>query len=170
MLAAAHVGLSGRIAGRLHRSYNWVCLDDLRSYAYLGLALAAEAYEADRGVPFERFAWRKGMFLAIDEMRKTGVLKRRRAKRSVLTTPITGELRDPKGGTAQDRLEIRDLCASLLGKLSASGRRLLMLYYADHMTFKEIAGVLRVSESTVCLRHKALIRKLRKIAATSRRA
>ena len=169
-LAADHIGLSRMIASRLHRSYHWVCLDDLQGYAFLGVALAAKAYEADRGVPFDRFASCKGMFLAIDEMRKDGVLQRRRAKRSVTTTPISGEIRDPKGDRAARGMETRDLCAALLGKLKAADRRLLMLYYGDQLTFKEIAGVLQISESGVCLRHKALIRKLRKLARVRGRA
>lgn len=169
-LASDHVGLSRMIAGRLHRSYHWVCLDDLQGYAFLGVALAAKAYEAERGVPFDRFASRKGMFLAIDEMRKDGVLQRRRAKRSVTTTPILGEMRDPNGDRAAHGTETRDLCAALLGKLNAADRRLLMLYYGDHLTFKEIADVFEISESAVCLRHKALIKKLRRLARGGPRA
>ena len=68
-----------RIAARLHRWYEWVPVNDLESYAYLGLAMAAKIYQPDRGVPFENFASRKAMYLAIDEMRKDGVLKRRGA-------------------------------------------------------------------------------------------
>jgi RNA polymerase sigma factor (sigma-70 family) len=168
-LAANHVGLAGRIAGRLHRSYGWVCLDDLHGYAFLGLALAARAFQADRGVPFDRFAFCKGMFLAIDEMRKDGVLKRRRAKAAVSTGPISGDLRDPKGDMPQERMETRDACRSLLGKLKATDRRFLMMYYADDLTFKQIADVFHLSESAVCLRHKTLIEKLRRLAKVGER-
>lgn len=163
-LAARHVGLARRIAGRLHHSYGWVSRDDLHSYAFLGLSLAARVYESDRGVPFDRFALYKGMFLAIDEMRKDGVLQRRRVKTPVRTIPIAGELPDPKCDQALDAMETRDMCRSLLSKLKADDRRLLMMYYSDHMTFKEIAGVFGISESAVCLRHKAQINKLRRLA------
>ena len=163
-LAASNIGLAGRIAGKLRRSYGWVCLDDLRGYACLGLLLAARAFDADRGVPFDRFAMCKGMFLAIDEMRKDGVLQRRRVKAIAPTVPISGDLPDPKGEMAQERTETQDMCRSLLGKLKAADRRLLMMHYADHMTFKQIARVYHISESAVCLRHKTLIEKLRKLA------
>ena len=55
-----HVPLANRIASRLQRTYSWVGLDDLRSYAYLGMALAAKAYQSDRGVPFEQFVFSLG--------------------------------------------------------------------------------------------------------------
>lgn len=44
--------LAGRIAVRLKRRYAWVSMDELRGYALYGLVVAAEQYQADRGVPF----------------------------------------------------------------------------------------------------------------------
>lgn len=163
-LAADHIALARGIASRLHRSYTWIALDDLRGYAYLGLALAAQAYKADRGVPFDCFASRKGMFLAIDEMRKDGVVRRRRAKMPVTIEPMVGDVPDPRGDGGRDAMETRDLCTVLLDKLHADDRRLLMLYYADSLTFRQIARVFGISESAVCLRHKMLLNKLRTLA------
>lgn len=163
-LAVDNLPLANRIASRLHRWYSWVAIEDLRSYAYLGLALAEQNYESDRGVPFTQFAWRKGMFLAIDEMRKDGVLSRRRATLGPTFSTLTTELPDPAARDRQDAMERRDLCVSLLRKLRQQDRHLLTMYYADQFTFKEIAKVFRISESAVCLRHKALIKRLRKLA------
>ena len=163
-LAVENLPLANRIASRLRRWYSWVALDDLRSYAYLGMALAEKNYESDRGVPFAQFAWRKGMFLAIDEMRKDGVLSRRRATPGPTFTPLTPELPDPDARDRQDEMERRDLCASLLRKLRRQDRQLLTMYYADQLTFREIAKIFQISESAVCLRHKALIKRLRKLA------
>ena len=42
------------------------------------------------------------------------------------------------------------------------------MYYSKHMTFREIAQVFEISESSVCLRHKALIRRLRRLATVMR--
>ncbi|MHC4563058.1 MAG: sigma-70 family RNA polymerase sigma factor [Planctomycetota bacterium] len=162
-----HVPLANRIAGRLQRTYSWVGLDDLRSYAYLGMALAAKAYESDRGVPFEQFAWRKGMFLAIDEMRKDGVLSRKRTTPGPSFTALTPEVPDPAANRNQLAVERRDLCRTLLTKLRTQDRHLLMMYYADQLTFKEIAKVFDISESAVCLRHKALLGRLRKLGRTA---
>ena len=72
-LAHDHISLAQPIASRLRWWYSWLALDDLESYAYLGLVLAAKSFQADRGIPFAKFACRKAMFLAIDEMRRDGV-------------------------------------------------------------------------------------------------
>ena len=40
---------------------------------------------------------------------------------------------------------------------------MLLLRYADGMTFLEISQVYDKCESTICLRHKALIAKLRRM-------
>jgi len=163
-LAVENLPLANRIASRLHHWYGWIPLEDLRSYAYLGLALAERNYETDRGVPFVQFAWRKGMFLAIDEMRKAGVLTRRRSTPGPTFTPLTPDVPDPVADDRLDEVERHDLCATLLRKLRQEDRALLSMYYADELTFKEIAKVFSISESAVCLRHKALLKRLRKLA------
>ena len=164
-LAVKHVSMANGIAARLSRWYSWVSLDDLRSYAYLGLALAARVYEPGRGVPFPQFAWRKGMYLAIDEMRKDGVLSRRRTTPLPTTTTLLPDVHDPVAPNGHDTVDRRDLCHTMLGKLRSQDRQLLMMYYSDEMTFKEIANVFDISESAVCLRHKALMQQLRRIGA-----
>lgn len=177
MLCERHVPMSRQIAARLNRRYTWVGTDDLQSYAYLGLALAAKRYSPDHGVPFDKYAFQKGTYLAIDEMRKDGILRRRNAK--PLPTKISisryadGEhdsdipVVDNDSDREHSRLEARDICVSLLKKLSEKDRQLLMMYYADELRFKEIAKVFGVSESAICLRHKALITKLRRLAGSA---
>jgi RNA polymerase sigma factor (sigma-70 family) len=167
-LVGEHITLAQGIASRLHRWYNWVAMEDLTSYAYLGLTLAARTFESDRGIPFANFASRKGMYLAIDEMRKDGVLRRRRTKALPTMTPLTPEIPDPSGDQGYQRLERRDICENLLKRLRQDDRHLLVMYYGQELTFKEIAKVFEISESAVCLRHKALIKKLRKMAAVGR--
>jgi len=56
------------------------------------------------------------------------------------------------------------MCETLLGRLCQKGRQLLLMYYSEHMTFKQIAEVFDISESAVCLRHKALIGRLRRLS------
>jgi len=152
------------IASRLHRWYRWVGIDDLGSYAYLGLLQAARVYQAGRGVPFERFAFRKAMYAAIDEMRKDGVLRRRRANPRPSIVALNSDIPDPSAPNALASVERRDMCEMLLGRLRQKDRQLLLMYYADQMTFKQIAEVFDISESAVCLRHKALIERLRRLS------
>jgi len=166
-LAAEHVSLADGIAARLHRLYSWVAMDDLKSYGFLGLALAAKIYEPSRGVPFPQFAWRKGMFLAIDEMRKDGVLSRRRTTPAPTFGTLTPDIPDPVGRAGHRMVDRNDLCRTLLSKLRGQDRQLLMMYYSDEMTFKEIARVFDISESAICLRHKALMQRLRRLGNTA---
>ena len=163
-LASKHLPMVTRIAARLHRWYEWVAMDDLESYAYLGLAMAAKKFQPDRGVPFENFASRKAMYLAIDEMRKAGILKRRSATPGPSIGMLNPEIPDPLGPKAFASLERRDMCESLLKKLKDGDRKLLMMYYADQMTFVQIGQVLGLSESGARLRHKAVMKRLRRMA------
>ena len=80
---------------------------------------------------------------------------------------LTPEIPDPTGPKAFASLERRDMCESLLGKLKDCDRKLLMMYYADQMTFVQIGVVLGLSESGARLRHKSVLAKLRRVARLS---
>lgn len=153
-----------QIAACLHRRYRWVEMDDLGSYAYLGLEKAARVYDVARGIPFESFAFRKAMYAAIDEMRKDGVLVRRGATPRPLVVTLDPEIPDPSAPRLLASVERRDMCETLLGRLRREDQQLLLMYYAEHMTFKQIGEVFDISESAVCLRHKVLIKRLRKLS------
>ena len=121
------------------------------------------------------YASQKGLFWAIDEMRKDGVLRRRSSANMPRVLPFsdatlsantdegwTPDIHDVKADHAQNLMEVRDLSRTLLKRLEEPDRNLLMMYYTEHMTFREIARILKISESSVCLRHKALIKRLRR--------
>ena len=176
-LAEENMPLARQIAARLRRRYTWVPMEDLYSYALMGLTLAANAFDPDRGVPFPNYASQKGMFWAIDEMRKDGVVRRKSSKSVPRLLPFTdlGKAADPDDGwipqvedsfaeASHGRMEARELCATLISRLQSQDRKLLIMYYADHFTFREIAKVFKISESSVCLRHKALLNKLQRMA------
>ncbi|MFP4106972.1 MAG: sigma-70 family RNA polymerase sigma factor [Phycisphaerae bacterium] len=175
-LVEDHVPMARQIAARLKRRYMWVNRDDLYSYALLGLTLTARLYDPERGVPFPQFAARKALFMAVDEMRKDGIVRRSNVKKLPhhisLNEPVTDDgnteldLADYRIDQQLEQMEAKDLCRALLKRLRSNDRRLMMMYYGDHMTFREIAEVMDISESSVCLRHKALLDKLKKMART----
>ncbi len=165
-LSHKYLPLAHKIAGRLGRRYNWVPREDLGSYAFLGLSRAAEVYCSDRGVPFANFAMFKGTYYAVDEMRKDGVLRRKDSPGKQVK-PLLPDVVDPRCETARRRMEIRDQTSALVRHLAPRDQRLLMLYYGKGMTFREIAEVFDISESAVCMRHKALLRRLRRLAERS---
>ncbi len=170
-----YMPIARQIASRLKRRYTWVAMDDLYSYALLGLTMSANAFDVGRGVPFPNYASQKGMFWAIDEMRKDGVLRRRSSSSLPRVLPFsdagggdseeswTPEVMDDRAEEDRKQLEARDLCTALLRRVCSRDRQLLIMYYSQHMTFREIAKVFEISESSVCLRHKALIKKLRRL-------
>lgn len=162
-LAHHNMPLAQNIARRLFRRYRWVDQDDLSSYAYLGVTLAARAYDPDRGIPFARYACTKAMFLAIDEMRKDGVLRRADATNRFQDVAIQDrEMPDPAADRAVELMETREFCEQLFRRLDEAGQALLTMIYADKLTYREISQVLKISESAVCLRHKAVLDKLRR--------
>jgi RNA polymerase sigma factor (sigma-70 family) len=170
-LARSHIPLAENIARRLYRRYRWVEPDDLGSYAYLGVTLAARTFDPKRGVPFERFACTKAMYLAIDEMRKDGVLRRAdAAHHSQDTTVQEVEMSDPAADRDSEIMEAREFCEQMFHRLDQPGQELLTMVYAEKLTYREISRVLGVSESAVCLRHKAILEKLRRQTSVRRMA
>ena len=64
-------------------------------------------------------------------------------------------------------LKARDFLCSALRCLAAQDRQLLLMYYADGLTLREIGAVLGISESAACLRQEALIARWRQTVSTS---
>jgi RNA polymerase sigma factor (sigma-70 family) len=182
LIIKENLPLARQIASRLKRRYTWVSMDDLYSYSLLGLTMSADVFDPNRGVPFPNFASQKGMFWAIDQMRKDGVLRRRSSASTMPRVlpfseaggaadgdePWMPDVRDRHAEEDRKLMEARDLCAALLQQLRAQDRQLLVMYYSQHLTFREIAKVFGISESSVCLRHKALIRRLRRLVTVMR--
>lgn len=169
-----YLSIARGVASRLRRRYRWLPPDDLYSYALFGLVRAARSYDPDRSVPFAVYAASKALFAAIDEMRKDHVLTRvgikARPNSVSLDSVLVGDqkvwwnLCDQTARKQWSLLEAREWCATMLTKLDASDRQLIMLRYADDMTFRQIGKVMGLSESTVSLRHNALIMRFRRLA------
>ena len=73
-----------------------------------------------------------------------------------------GDLIAPEDDTGPDRAAVReDLKAMLTRHLSRKERLVLILYYYEEMTMKEIAAALDLSETRICQIHAAVIERLR---------
>jgi RNA polymerase sigma factor for flagellar operon FliA len=78
--------MARRVALRVaRRTPSWICSDDLVSAAMVGLAEAAERYDAVRGEPFIAFATKRVRGAVLDELRRGDPLSRsaRRSAREV---------------------------------------------------------------------------------------
>ena len=176
-LIEKHLPIARQIAARLKSHYAWVPCDDLYSYALSGLTMAAQSFEPNRGVPFSYYAYRIGTYSAIDQMRQDGVMHRANLKPQPKFISLvedsggyyqsTSDLPDKHSDDNQQFVEMRDLVTHLLHHLKEDDRKLLLMYYADNMKFREIAKVFSVSESCICLRHQAIIEKLRRLAVAT---
>ena len=77
-LIAEHVEIARRISLRIARSCpDWISRDDIVSAGMLGLAEAAERYDATRQEPFLSFAEKRIRGAVIDELRRGDVMPRR---------------------------------------------------------------------------------------------
>ncbi len=176
-LIEQNLDIARSVAFHLKRRFPWINMEDLRSYSQWGLTRAAGLYSPERGTSFVDFASQKAFYLGIDAMREDKVVRRgsqgqasaSHARQSSLSTsrPLLTEVVDEHSADDMRRLEARDHIVNLLGRLDDRDRQLLLLYYCEEMTFKEIARVFDRSESAISLRHKALIAKLRQFAGVS---
>lgn len=77
-LMIEHAPMARRIALRIARKTpDWISSDDLVSSAMIGLAEAAERWDATRGEPFVGFAEKRIRGAVLDELRKGDLLPRR---------------------------------------------------------------------------------------------
>ena len=160
------MSLAEIVARRLAAKYPWISFDDLKSYSYLGLLYADTIYDESRGLPYRDFVIIKGAYIAVDEMRSARVLSRGDLVTSIkIDRGNDTDCTDPFSDKANQEFESREFCHHLLSDLGESELRLLEMKYKERMTYSEIASVLGISESAVCLRHKKLIAILRRKAS-----
>ncbi len=84
---------------------------------------------------------------------------------------IIDTIEDKKSERPEEAVEKKDAkreLESALKKLPERERMLLVFYYHENMTLKEIGEAISVSESRVCQLHAQAIMKLRNILSTSR--
>lgn len=60
------------------------------------------------------------------------------------------------------RLEAEEILEVVMGMLTDKEKQLVVMYYEEELTLKEIGEILKVTESRVCQIHGAMIQKIRK--------
>jgi RNA polymerase sigma factor (sigma-70 family) len=122
-------------------------------------------YRSELNVPFRIFAWQRARLLAVDEMRKDGVLIRGGRKRAAMMASQLDE--DQVSAPDEDmttKVELRDLWDYVFSILCDSDRKMLIMYYVSCLTFKQIGAVLDLSESAISVRYRLLIARLRRLS------
>ena len=81
-------------------------------------------------------------------------------------------LPDSKAENPLDKVEKQekiDQVSEALGKLGGAEQKVLHLYYAEMLTFKEIGKVLKVSESRICQIHHVAVFRLQELVNERRK-
>lgn len=77
---------------------------------------------------------------------------------------MTTDTRTPSPREAARRREVVDRVTAAVLELPAQERHVLVLYYDEELTLKEIGAVLDLSESRICQIHRKAMRTLRALA------
>ncbi len=60
------------------------------------------------------------------------------------------------------RMEAEEILQIVMGMLTEKEKQLVVMYYEEELTLKEIGDIMKVTESRVCQIHSAMIQKIRK--------
>ncbi|MCG3177967.1 MAG: hypothetical protein BIFFINMI_00290 [Phycisphaerae bacterium] len=173
-LAEADLHLAGQIATRLKRRYAWLGAEELKSYSLWGLTMAAVAYQPSHEIPFADYASSKGLFLAIDQMRRERVLVREDAGNTPRFVRLpgpdeagerAGDIADARCDPPQRKAEIRDLLQCLMSRLAPRDRQILRMHYVQGRGFDQIGRLLGRPARSVETHCRRLITRLRDLAA-----
>lgn len=153
-------------------------LDELRSHDVLGRVVRdrvnrieraeAQLLSANSSASPEEIAEVAGLTMGEYWDAEMGALA---AKRVSLSTESSGSegrrsLEDVLLSSTSDqpgaRLEAEEILEVVMGMLSEKEKQLVVMYYEEELTLKEIGEILKVTESRVCQIHGAMIQKIRK--------
>ena len=147
-LVLNNMDIAERSARSLGRLFFSVPLDDLRSFAHIGLVTAANKYDPCRGTVFPAYAlkWVRGMI--VEEARKW---------LNALRKPESdGRERSPHIDTAAMD------CRALLALLTAKERQVVEMTALAGYTLQEAGRALNVTEGRACQIRTAAIAGLRR--------
>lgn len=121
-----------------------VDIDDLKSAAYLGLTQAANHFNADHGVSFGAYAikWINGAMT--DYLRELQWGPRHsRVNMASLDAPT-------EEGCLNNTIADNDERIEVLDGIEENSKKIIIMYYVEGFTQKEIGSKMNVSESRIC--------------------
>jgi RNA polymerase sigma factor for flagellar operon FliA len=135
--------------------------DELLSAGMLGLVQAARSFDPHRDVKFATYAYLRIRGAVIDSLRgrptvSCGALDEE--QNEFYAVPPRAQSLSPDEQAEQNEL-LETLTRAIL-VLPKRDRHVLMLYYQEELTMKEIAAVLSLTESRVSQLHAAALLKL----------
>jgi len=159
-------------------------LDDLISAGIFGLMDAIDAFDTERGVKFETYCVPRIRGAMLDELRSMDWVPRLvRSKASKMMSDANAVglislnkkwyetdsykdvreidiLEDKKGEDPTRRIQKNDLMRLVTKGLNRNERLIIILYYYEELTMKEIGATLDLSESRVSQMHSSIVQRL----------
>lgn len=183
-LVVAYLPLVQGIAARLHRSMPHQSLYDVEALTNAGvpgLLRAIDSFQPERGILFATFSALHIQGAMLDEVRRhdwVPRLERSRHRKGLAEAPRSFvafqiEVNDrgeetaygqsfPDEGPGPDHFQaIEDFWREQLRGLTQTERLILLLYFRDGCTMKQIGEQLRLSESRISQMTSAMLRRLR---------
>ena len=171
------LGVSGRIASRLKKTFTWLEWDDLVGTATLAVVKANDKYDQDKSYGDNRIAYlyMKGYYLSIDILRETKVIFRTPRAFIVFNETHLRFLMDSAyhASVISERLEqtgVPQECVSpkihedLLSGLTERKKAIVRLRCEDY-TFVEIGKRLSLSDCCAFKLYKQAIEELKELRA-----
>lgn len=163
-LIISNISLAKKIAinfYRNHKSYN-ISLDEIKSYAYIGLIDAVEKYDPTRGYAFSTYGSKRIYGAIIDYLRKEGNISRSKDKDGnptfklesfesnidFVTKILNKSAEDFTYKSVIDKY-IFDILNSLIKKLPKRERDIIKLHYIKGNSERETAKLINLSDTTV---------------------
>lgn len=132
----------------------YVDIEELQSAAYMGLIDAAKKFQEERKVSFGAYARTRIQGAICDYLRE---LSWGRKKTSLVSVSLDAPVDDSKGQSFADFIEEKqrkesetaEFFEEVTKSLPAIGSQILLLYYVNQLSLKEISNVIGVGESRV---------------------
>ena len=162
------------VAGRLNMylGYN-VEYDDLVGYGIFGLIDAIDKFDYGKNVKFETYASLRIRGAILDQIRKMDWIPRSLRQKQKRIEAAMAKIESETGHIASDEElaaeleitieELKKMMVRAIDSLTEKERSVVVLYYYEDMTLKEISLTLEVSESRVSQLHTKALNKMKKI-------
>lgn len=139
-----------------------VDIDDLQQEGALGFLQAIQRFDAQRGIHFSTFAVRRIRGQMLDYLRTLGS-PRQRGEEGSRELEWKTAFGDTNGTPYFLRwpFDVREALHEALRTLSKKQQRLLELYYAEELTFREIAPMMHLSEAQLARIHNQTLLQLK---------
>lgn len=153
--------MAGQMAARFNQRQH---LDDLVQHAALGLREAIGTFDPTRGAAFEAYCGLRVRGAMLDFLRRSRFDARRWREDRLRLIGLKHEdaaIADPRSHDPADPVTVRDLREFLLRGLSTIERHVILLYYYENRSLREIGEALNLCESRVSQIHQRVLNRMR---------